>query len=177
MASSGQHVGQAPHAASAGDACRLLTSRGEVQAALRDAFAAVARLRPREVWLCDDDFAEWPLGEPAVIEQLTAWASPGRRLVLLARRYDEVPPRHPRWVEWRRTWSHLVTCRTDPERPVGSWPTLFVVPRTLGVCLLERDRPRGWSSTAAPDIASATDQFDALLQRSVDTFPASTLGL
>ncbi len=164
-------------AATAPDAYRPIDDRGQFRIALRDAFAAIARLRAREVRLCDDDFADWPLGDPEVIERLTAWAGPGRRLVMLARHYDEVARRHPRWVDWRRTWSHLVVCRTNTERGAGAWPTLFIVPDAFGVCLLDRERPRGWSSSAAHDIVLATEQFDAVSQRSVDAFPASTLGL
>ena len=56
----------------------------------------------RELWLCDNDFADWPIGERAVIESLSQWAGSHRRLTLIASTFDEVARRHARWNEWRK---------------------------------------------------------------------------
>ena len=95
----------------------LITSRTEFQAALQQAFAWLAAEGAREVWLCDEDFADWPLGERAIVDHLTAWAASNRKLTLVARHFDEVARRHARWVEWRRRWSHIVSCRASRRRP------------------------------------------------------------
>ena len=42
---------------------RVITSRGEFQDALRGAFALAASSGAREIWLSDEDFADWPLGD------------------------------------------------------------------------------------------------------------------
>ncbi|MEP7099141.1 MAG: hypothetical protein ABI781_01445, partial [Burkholderiales bacterium] len=91
----------------------LITSRAEFHAALRHAFEQLASVGAREVWLCDEDFADWPLGERAIVELLTQWAASSRKLTLVARHFDEVARRHARWVAWRRDWSHIVSCRTN----------------------------------------------------------------
>ena len=99
----------------------LITSRAEFHGALRRAFEALRQQGAREVWLCDEDFADWPLGERAIVELLTQWAGSSRKLTLIARNFDEVARRHPRWVAWRRDWSHIVSCRTNQS---------VIVPRT-----------------------------------------------
>src|SRR5512144_1979929 len=74
-------------------AYRIITTRNEFHDALREAFAAMASSGCREVWLCDDDFADWPLNEPEVVEHLSAWALPHRKLTVLARTFEEVTRR------------------------------------------------------------------------------------
>jgi hypothetical protein len=93
----------------------LITSRSEFHQALRDAFAEAAAAGSRELWLVDPDFADWPLGERAVVDCLDEWAASSRHLNLLAQNFDEVARRHARWVAWRRQWAHIVSCRTNTE--------------------------------------------------------------
>ena len=109
-----------------GSSSGLITSRGEFHAALRAALADAANHGARELWLCDNDFADWPIGERAVVESFAQWAASSRRLTLVARHFDDVARRHARWVEWRRTWSHIVTCRTNTECPTGEFPSVLV---------------------------------------------------
>jgi hypothetical protein len=52
----------------------LITSRSEFHVALRKAFSNAAALGCREIWIADDDFGDWPLNEPAVVEDLTRWS-------------------------------------------------------------------------------------------------------
>src|SRR5256885_10105991 len=80
---------------------RIIGTRLEFHEALREAFAEAAHVGCRELWLSDEDFADWPLGERGVVEQLTRWALPHRRLFVVARHFDEVVRQHARWVEWR----------------------------------------------------------------------------
>ena len=155
----------------------LITSRAEFQAALRTAFAGIAEAPCREVWLCDEDFAEWPLGERAVVDLLIRWATSSRRLTVVARSFDEVARRHPRWVEWRKNWSHIVSCRTNTELAVGEMPTLFLAAGTLSVRLSDPVHHRGRASRAKVEEVACKEQFDAVLQRSEEAFPATTTGL
>lgn len=155
----------------------LITTRGEFHAALRSAFADAARLGCRELWLCDDNFVDWPLGERAVVEQLTQWAASSRKLTLLARHFDEVSRRHARWVEWRRNWSHIVSCRTNTELATGEFPTIFLATGTLSVRLSDAVHHRGRLSHERADEIRCKEQIDAVLQRSEEAFPASTTGL
>ena len=99
------------------DPIAQLSGRHEFHAAVRMALAEAASAGWRELWLCDPDFASWPLGERAVIESLTQWAGVGRRLILLALHFDEVVRRHARWAQWRRQWVHSVQCRATGRFP------------------------------------------------------------
>ena len=97
------------------NASGLITSRTEFQTALREAFEQAAAQGAHELWLCDEDFSQWPLGDAAMIETLTQWAAGKRRMTLIARHFDEVARSHPRWVQWRRLHAHLVSCRANTE--------------------------------------------------------------
>jgi hypothetical protein len=155
----------------------LISTRGEFHAALRLAFTEAADAGSRELWLCDNDFAGWPLGERTVVEQLTRWAASSRRLTLLARNFDEVARRHARWVEWRRQWAHIVSCRTNHELEVGEVPTVLIASGTLSVRLADPLRHRGRLSRDKADEIRCREAIDAVLQRSEEAFPATTTGL
>jgi hypothetical protein len=156
---------------------RLITSRNEFLDALRFSFEEVASKGSREIWLCDDDFSDWPLGERAVVDQLQRWALSSRKLTLMARSFDEVSRRHARWVEWRRNWSHIVSCRTNTELGLGEFPTLFVAYGTVTVRLSDTAHHRGRLSHEKADEQRCKELLDAVLQRSEEAFPATTTGL
>jgi len=150
--------------------------REEFRQLVRDALATAARDGWREIVLSDADFADWPLGERAVAESLQAWSATGRRMVLLARRYDTVQRQHARFVQWRGLWSHIVTASAcasaDPlELPSAIWSPQWVlerrdIDRCIGYCGSEPDRR-----------VALRELLDAWLQKSAPAFPATTLGL
>jgi peptidyl-tRNA hydrolase len=155
----------------------LITSRNQFHEALRTAFAEAADAGCREIWLCDDDYGDWPLNERGVIEQLTRWAESHRRLTVIARHFDEVTRRHARWVEWRRQWSHVVQCRANNELEAGQMPVLLVAPGAACVRLADPVHYRGSLSRETADAIVWRETIDAVLQRSEEAFPATTLGL
>ena len=155
----------------------LITTRGEFHSALRLAFAEAAAFGSRELWLSDNDFADWPLSERAVIEHLTQWAASSRKITLLARNFDELARRHARWVEWRRQWSHIVSCRTNTELEADAMPTLLLASGTLSVRLSDAVHHRGRVSYDRADEIRCKELVDAVLQRSEEAFPATTTGL
>jgi len=155
----------------------LITSRAEFHAALRRAFELLAQQGAREVWLCDEDFADWPLGERAIVELLSQWAASNRKLTLIARHFDEVARRHPRWVAWRRDWSHIVSCRTQTELASGEFPTALLGLGTVSVRLSDAVHHRGRLSHERAEEVRCKEQIDAVLQRSEEAFPATTTGL
>jgi hypothetical protein len=161
------------------DANRIIpiTSRAGFQTSLRDAFSEAAEKDCRQLWLCDTDFAGWPLGERGVIESLTRWARSQRRFTLLAERFDAVVRLHPRWVEWRRNWAHIVQCRTNDELEAGAMPTLLIAPGSFSLNLVDPLRFRGRLSREAADAVRDRELLDAVLQHSEESFPATTTGL
>ena len=156
---------------------RLITTRLEFHDALGEALAEIAATGCREFWICDEDFANWPLNERAVINHLSQWAQSHRKLTVIARHFDEVVRRHPRWVAWRRQWSHIVECRAFEEAAAGQIPTLLLAANLVAVRLVDPVHHRGSLSREAGDLLSHRELIDAVSQRSVESFPATILGL
>lgn len=159
------------------DTHRIFTTRGEYLDALRWGFDEAARTGCREILCADADFADWPLGERDVLSALTRWALPHRRLTLLALQFDELARRHARFVDWRRQWSHIVDCRQVEELDGHDMPTLLLAAGVLTVRLFDRTQWRGSLSVETDDVVRARELVDAISQRSVEAFPATTLGL
>lgn len=153
-----------------------LTTVAEVQAALAAGLLTALHDGVREIICSDLDFAAWPLNAPALIDALTHWAAPHRRLVLLARSYEEVVRRHARFVQWRVTWSHVVDARAPDEEDALSLPTLLLADRH-SVQVFDRDRGRGKVSDDPGEARRLREQLDVILQRSSPAFAATTLGL
>ena len=148
------------------------------QTALRWGFAQATLQGARRILVCDEHLGDWPLDEPPLLDTLTAWARlPQRRLVLLVRRWDEVPRRHPRFTTWRRDWDHALEAWTPADEAPRELPT--VLTSDTGVCVQLADRLR-WRGQAAVDARRARlciESIDAVLQRSERAFAVKTLGL
>lgn len=82
------------------------------QAMLRQVFALAEQRNWQKLVICDPNFEAWPLGEAQVVAHLNAWSGRGKELVMLAHRFDWVQSRCARFVNWRNTWSHIVSCCT-----------------------------------------------------------------
>lgn len=159
------------------DVVAAIASRAEFQAAIRAALSQAAQHDAGEIFLVDPTFMDWPLNERAIIDSLTQWVSSRKKLVVFAKSFDDMVRRHSRFVEWRRQWSHVAQCRTDDDLEAEALPTLMLVPGIVSVRLLDRVRCRGVTGSRPVDLADARDTIDALLQRSTEAFPATTLGL
>jgi hypothetical protein len=153
--------------------------RSAFQHAVREALAGLVNGDHHDVWLCDHDFAQWPLGERAVVESFNHWALGKHhgRCVLLGASFDAFLRAHPRWVEWRQVWSHRVTCLQAPDEAVADIPSALLVPGFVSVELLDRDRYRGLTSHDPLRWADLKERIDVISQRSGETFPPTTLGL
>ena len=77
----------------------------------------------------------------------------------------------------RRAWSHLVECRANTELEPHSFPTVLLAPGLLCVVLSDPVRHRGRTSRDAADALRCKEQIDAVVQRSEESFPATTTGL
>lgn len=154
-----------------------IASRVEFHDAVKAAFAQAEAGRAREIFLVDPTFADWPLNDPAIIESLGRWVDSRTTLTLLADSYDELARRQLRFVAWRRQWAHVVHCRNDPELGAEQIPTLLFIPGLVALRLLDRVHYRGTVSGRPGDLNECRETIDALLQRSVEAFPVTTLGL
>ncbi len=154
-----------------------IQSRGEFQQAIRDAFERAATQGCREIWLCDTDYADWPLGERAVVDALTRWAYAHRRLHMLASSFDDIVRRHPRFVEWRRNWAHVIDCRQLEDLAPELVPRMWLAPGLGAVRLVDPLRFRGFVDAQTADLVPATQTLQDLAEKSEEAFPATLLGL
>lgn len=155
----------------------MIESRTDFQNAVRGALAEAALVGCREIWMVDDDFSDWPLGERAVVDDLTHWAAMHRSCTVVARSFDEIARQQARWVIWRRQFSHVVQCRTNNDLEAGQIPSLLLIPGLMSVRLHDRVHYRGVASREIGDAVQWRELVDAVLQRSEEAFPATTLGL
>lgn len=144
---------------------------------VRAALSSAARQGWRELVFSDPDFADWPLGERASIEALQAWSATGRRLMLLAQRFDAVERSHARFVAWRRMWDHIIECRAvraeagSTAVPSAIWTPGWFAHRT------DPERSRGLCGFDPRARRELRETIDESWRVGVAAFPASTLGL
>lgn len=133
--------------------------------------------RPRQAWLVDRHFADWPLDEPAVLDGLSAWLRPGGRcLVLVGLDFDSTARALPRFARWRRDWSH----RLEVWRPVdGLLPAAMRGLVVAGVAWQWLDAPdwRLRQLSSPVQIRALHEEVADFLQRCEPAWPATTLGL
>lgn len=145
-------------------------------AVIRLALATAAEQGWREIVISDANFESWPLGERAVAQSLNEWSKTGRTFTMLARNYDEVTRRHARFVTWRRTWAHIVTCRANTQLaaddfPSGLWSPVWVCQK------LDLMRSTGMAGAEPARRVALRERLDEALRLSSPAFAATTLGL
>lgn len=147
--------------------------RSEFAELVRQAFVTAAVQGWREIILCDANFEDWPLGEHVVAQALNDWAKTGRKLTMLAQRYDEVSNRHARFVNWRRTWSHVVECRAHAAADLPSvfWSPAWAFER------LDLVHSAGVAGSEPARRIALKERLAEKLLRSSPAFAATTLGL
>jgi len=135
------------------------------------------RRRPRQVWLVDRHFADWPLDDPAVLDCLSRWLRPGGcSLVLIGLDFDSTARALPRFARWRRDWSHRIEawCPADRIMP-AAWRGMVVD----GGAWQWLDAP-DWRLRQITDpvqIRAVREEVADFLQRCDPAWPATTLGL
>jgi hypothetical protein len=150
----------------------------------RQAFISLVRqalqTAAREGWtslvLSDADFADWPLGERAVVDALSAWAGRGRHLRLLAQDFGPIWQLHPRFVQWRVTWAHLVEAHALAAASAGEVPSAIWSPGWM----LERLDPLrcvGVTTTDGARRVALRERLDSAWLKGSPSFAPTTLGL
>ncbi|MCV2370960.1 hypothetical protein [Roseateles oligotrophus] len=154
--------------------------------ALQQALTQACAAESRDLYCFDESLADWPWSDADVLAALTAWAKPYRRLHLLAAQYEDLRQHHPRFVRWRGNWGHCMQAWAyTPEALAaagtsGGAQSIFVAraaERNLSVSLFDKKIWRGEISLDAGDAQQKSQWFDALAQRSSESFAVTTLGL
>jgi hypothetical protein len=153
-------------------------SRAVFQDAVRGVLTHAAERGVRCMHWVSPDFEAWPVDESPLLEALGDWARPRTvQLVWLCSDFEALRRRAPRLVAWRQRWSHVLRCLGPGEDVAAELPSLLLVDDKLLIRLMDREHWRGRISCSAADIQAAREQIDALLQRSAETFPVTTLGI
>ena len=169
-----------PPASPAPTASPLPEGRLTGRVAFIDAVRQVASASASQGWsrilLSDPDFADWPLGEREVIEGLNAWAHRGRTMRLMAREFSTLRQMHPRFVQWRTTWGHLIEVHAVPEASDHELPSVIWTPNwTLE--RLDPVRSMAVASRSAERRVALQERLEGWWHRGRPSFSASTLGL
>ncbi len=154
----------------------VFEGRKAFQELVRNALAQAADQGWREIILCDASFDDWPLGERAVIESLSAWSQTGRKCTLLAKRFDTVQAKHHRFVSWRGQWSHIIDARAVPSADATEFPSAIYTPSWV-MRRLDLVRSKGVSGSEAARRLLLREELSEWLGKSTLAFPATTLGL
>ena len=152
------------------------SGRTEFATLIRQAFAAAAAQGWSEMILSDANFEDWPLGERAVAQALNDWSKTGRKLTMLAQNYDEVTRRHARFVNWRRTWSHIVECRACSAVPAADFPSVFWSPAWVAE-RLDLLHSHGIAGSEPARRVALRERLAEKLLKSTPAFAATTLGI
>lgn len=153
-----------------------LSGRAAFVGLIRLAFATAAREGWSRMVLSDADFADWPLGEREVVASFHAWSQRGRSLHLLAHDYSVLRQMHPRFVQWRITWAHLVEAQACASASAGELPSVLWSPGWT----LQRLDPVRCTLVASRDAerrVALQEQLQQWSLKGTPAFPASTLGL
>ncbi|MEY4882812.1 MAG: hypothetical protein RIS34_666 [Pseudomonadota bacterium] len=161
---------------SAGLPERQFVGREAFSGLIRDAFACAAREGWPEMILSDATFEDWPLRDRAVVDSLCAWSKTGRRLTLLAAHYDVVLRNYPRFVVWRKTWSHIIDCRVCRTADTLDFPSVLWS-RNWALQRLDLNHSSGTCGSSPERRVKLKESLAERLRNSVPGFPASILGL
>lgn len=157
---------------------QAIESRASFSAAVLWSMQRAIDAGARQIVWVDDDFADWPLDEPALLQALTAWLrQPQRRLLMLALRYDDVALDHPRFAAWRRDWTHAFSAATPEEGTMVELPTVLYDDTTVCMQLFDKLHWRGRCSSDRREVRLWQERLDAVLQRSTPAFTVNPLGL
>ena len=156
----------------------LIESRDGFHAALAWGFEQAIELGARQIVCADPDFADWAWDDASRLSMLSVWLrQPQRRLILLARRYEAMPRRWPRYCTWRRDWAHAISAWQPPVDWNVEIPCLLVADRGVSVHLIDATHWRGRASLETRTAHLWRERIDAVLQRSEAAFAVGTLGL
>ena len=160
--------------------CKLLegtfAGRAVFQQLIRDVISTAARQRWREMVWFDLSYEDWPLGESSVEADLLAWSATGRKLTIVAKRFDALKAKHHRFVNWRRQWSHMVEARAVTSASDEEFPSLILAPG-WAMHRMQRALCKGVAGYEARRRVELRELSDEWLSLSSPSFASTTLGL
>lgn len=154
----------------------VFSGRADFQQLIRDAISTASKEGWREMVWFDLSYEDWPLGERSVEADLQAWSETGRKLTIVAKRFDGLIAKHHRFVIWRKQWSHIIEARAVTSASDEEFPSLILAPNWA----MHRLQPAlckgvaGYEAKRRVDLRELSNEWLAL---SAPSFPSTTLGL
>ena len=138
----------------------LIEGRLEFRAAVLGELALLAAQEAspitRELIWVDEDFNDWPLDDEQLQVHLTAFLRrPGRRLRVIAHQFGPMVQRHPRFVKWRKSWSHALDAWAFPAPGVL---TRMLLSSTVVVEVHDLERNLGWTRRGSVGASQALER-------------------
>ena len=152
------------------------SGRVQFQQLICDGICSAAREGWREMVWMDASFEDWPLGERSVEADLQAWSATGRKLTLVAKRFDGLIARHHRFVNWRRQWSHIIEARAVASASDEEFPSLILSPH-WAMHRLQSALCKGVAGFEAKRRVDLRELSAQWLSLSAPAFAATTLGI
>jgi hypothetical protein len=114
-------------------ALQFIETKSSFRAGVLWGLEQAVKNRAFEIWAMDPDFADWPLEQDETLSLLTAFVKmPTRRITFVCETDRAMLLGMPKFVAWRRTWSH--TCRMmAPGGAKEAVPTVFLVDAAWGI--------------------------------------------
>lgn len=143
-----------------------------------EALGSVLMVPDTGMCLYSPDYAEWPLDDARVVDALTRWAISRRGLSMrmLARNFDFVQARAPRFVQWRIQFAHVVACQAlEPQFPEPAEGVLGAVRGLMALRGGAQARRATWVEGAA--LHAEQGAFDAAWDLSEPAFAPTLAGL
>jgi hypothetical protein len=152
------------------------SGRTDFQQLIRSAIAQAAAEGWHEMVWFDMNYADWPLGERSVKASLQAWSQTGRKLTIVAKRFDTLAATHHRFVAWRKQWSHIIEARAVSSASDEEFPSLILGDNWT----MQRLQPALCKGVASYEPKRRVDLRELAhewLLISSPSFPSTTLGL
>lgn len=154
----------------------VFTGRDDFQQLIRDAIATAARESWREMLWFDLNYEDWPLGERSVEASLQQWSATGRKLTIVAKRFDGLIAKHHRFVTWRKQWSHIIEARAVTSASDEEFPS-FIISPSWAMHRLQPTLCKGVAGREAKRRVDLRELGKEWLALSAPSFAATTLGL
>ncbi|MBS7807270.1 hypothetical protein [Variovorax sp. PCZ-1] len=152
------------------------SGRADFQQLIRDAINTAAKEGWREMVWFDLNYEDWPLGERSVEADLQEWSATGRKLTIVAKRFDGLIAKHHRFVNWRKQWSHIIEARAVTSASDEEFPSLILAP-DWAMHRLQPTLCKGVAGYGAKRRVDLRELSNEWLSLSASSFPSTTLGL
>ena len=158
-------------------ALQFIETKSSFQAAVLWGMEQAITNRAFEIIAMDPDFSDWPWEQDEALALLTTFVKmPTRRITFVCETDRAMLQAMPKFVAWRRTWSH--TCRM--MAPVGQKelvPLTFLVDSAWGIQSISSDPFKAIVRSRPTELSIFRDAVASHLKGCQEAFSQAILGI